>query len=90
MKENQRVNGGTATTVVSTQIVVSIIIAGKPDNVYGAHKVGMAHQLDLVRNAIKGKKSPTNHVWRFMVEAPAVLNNDVVLWVQRWSTACNV
>lgn len=90
MKENQSVTSkGTATTVISTQIVVSVIIMGKPDDIYGAGKIGMAEHLDTLRDAVKGKKSPTGHIWRFMVEAPAVLNDDVVLWVQRWSTVCN-
>lgn len=89
MKENQRVQGS-ATTVVSTQLVVSLIISGKPDALYGSHKTGMAYQLDQTRTALKGKKAPTNHIWRFMVEAPAVLKEDAVVWIQRWSTACNV
>lgn len=52
MKENQRVQGS-ATTVVSTQLVVSLIISGKPDALYGSHKTGMAHQLDQTRTALK-------------------------------------
>lgn len=90
MKANQSVaKGGSAGTVISTEIVVSVVIMGKPDDIYGADKTGMPEHLDSIRDAVKGQRSPTNHLWRFMVEAPAVLNDDVVLWIQRWSTAAN-
>lgn len=90
MKANQSVAAkGSASTVISTEIVVTVLIMGKPDDIYGADKMGMPTHLDALREAVKGQKSPTGHIWRFMVEAPAVLNDDVVLWIQRWSTAAN-
>lgn len=91
MKNNQSVAAkGSATSVVSTEMVVSVLVVAKPDSIYGSGKSGIAEPLDAIRNAIKRTKSPTGHPWIFQVEAPAVLNADTVVWVQRWSTACNV
>lgn len=42
--------------------------------------------LDDLRKAMKDRRSPSGHFWRFMLEAPAARKNGNIMWVQRWVT----
>lgn len=44
--------------------------------------------IDAVKAAIQGVKSPTGHKWSWVLEAPAAKKGALLLWVQRWKTAC--
>lgn len=42
--------------------------------------------LDVVRAKIGGKKSPTNHMYKFKREFQVDLKKGVPMWIQQWST----
>lgn len=41
--------------------------------------------LDTIRNLLRDTRGPSGHYWHFLMEAPALEKNGVVVWVQRWS-----
>lgn len=43
--------------------------------------------LDSLRGLLLATRSPTQHFWRFVVEAPATEIGGSLLWLQRWSTS---
>lgn len=45
--------------------------------------------LDAVRAKIQGIKSPAGHKWKWVLEAAAATKGNLLVWVQRWSTAAN-
>jgi hypothetical protein len=53
---------------------------GDPSNFLNATRL-----LDAVRDTLKDRRSPSGHFWRFLVEAPAVLKDGNVMWLQRWT-----
>jgi hypothetical protein len=78
--------GSTSKTGNSCELVVSVLLV----DMYGAVaktavKKNAAPILDAIRDSMMGRKSPTGHKWRFVVEAAASPKQGIVLWVQRWS-----
>ena len=74
-------------TGFSGELVTSVIVLQRPDNIsYADTKTPAVALLDMIREKILGSRSPTGHVWRFVVEASATEKHGVVIWLQRWST----
>ena len=44
-------------------------------------------QVDRLRSAVMGQRSPTGHFWRFQVEASIPGKSGVLCYLQRWATA---
>lgn len=79
-------DGGKQITV-SVEVVYSIlllcetsVVSSKIDSVSPAHAL-----LDAVRGEIHGSRSPTGHLWKWVMEAPAAQKGSLQVWVQRWS-----
>jgi hypothetical protein len=56
------------------------VLSQLPDTMTNSHVL-----LDALRRAIQGTRSPNNHRWKWVVEAPAVNKNSATVWVQRYS-----
>lgn len=50
-----------------------------------AEKANNIQLLGQLRKALRGRKSPTGHVYRFMVESPADEKSGMIIWAQRWA-----
>lgn len=74
---------------LSTEMVFSLLVLS--DKSLAGHaadpKPAAIDLLDSLRALLVAKRSPTNHFWKFVVEAPATEVGGNLLWVQRWSTA---
>lgn len=79
--------GATMKTGNSAELVMSIILIDTAVAVTAASNVKKQTPpiLDAIRDLMMGRKSPTGHRWRFIVEASAVPKSGTVIWVQRWS-----
>ena len=69
---------------ISCELVAAIMVIQKPE-IKDAKKRPLS-LLDSIREEILGKRSPTGHFWKFVVEAAAVEKSGAVIWLQRWST----
>lgn len=70
------------------QLVVSVVLCAKRDDVIGQSPQQMLQILDAMRSALHGSRSPvTNHVWYFLNEVPMEdsrgLGGDI-FFVQNW------
>ncbi|MEG1728190.1 MAG: hypothetical protein RR280_01420 [Bacteroidaceae bacterium] len=80
----------TKTTVISTEVSFIILVLAKPDTALGDKKAGVVAAMDVIRNQIKRKKSPTGHTWIFAGEQPVQEDDNMIIWAQRWTTANQV
>lgn len=72
---------------LSAELVLSILIFFRPDALSPSNtKTSALNLLDDVRDSIKGTRSPSGHLWRFVVEAAATEKHGVVVYIQRWTT----
>lgn len=80
--------GQTAKIGISGEMVFSIVVLNRDTDILQTDQTRITSIaiMDKLRSVIMGTRSPTGHFWRFMVEAPALERNGVVLWVQRWTT----
>jgi hypothetical protein len=69
-------------------IVISIVLIDTGEGIRRTDqtKVKAITLLDTIRSTLMATRSPTGHFWRFLVEAPAQLKSNMVVWVSRWST----
>jgi hypothetical protein len=87
MRGGSAPGGGSHNTGLSAELVVSLILLFSTDAVGANDGRQLAIEaLDAVRDAMKDRRSPTGHFWRFVVEAAAEPKAGVILWVQRWAT----
>lgn len=49
-------------------------------------KIYAAHVLDSIRQAMRGVRAPTGHVWRFKMESLFSSKGNLVTYIQRWGT----
>lgn len=77
---------------MATEIILSIVVIETNANVHGSAgtKALSTELLDTLRHKIARTRSPTNHFWKFVVEAPAVPKSGVVVWMQRWTSPCTL
>lgn len=72
---------------ISGELIASVALLILPGIKGSASvKVQAVDFLDQMRNTIMGTRSPTGHLWKFVVEAAATEKNGAVVWLQRWST----
>lgn len=70
----------------SAEAVFMVVVAGHPStNKEPSIKASTLALLGQIRNALKTRKSPTNHIYRFLVEVPEKEVGNTILWSQRWS-----
>lgn len=70
----------------SSELILTVCVINQAENLGNAgFKDSSMLLMDKLRDAILGKKSPTGHIWKFIVEAPAAAKKDKVIWIQRWS-----
>lgn len=71
---------------MSAELVISFVIAQQPETIVATDaKTPVIILLDAIRSSMMGTRSATGHLWRFVVEAPAVKSKGLAFWVQRWS-----
>jgi hypothetical protein len=78
-RETHRV-GADSELLISFVLLFRDSPTGDPGNFLNATRL-----LDSIRDTMKDRRSPSGHFWRFLVEAPAVLKNGNVMWIQRWT-----
>jgi hypothetical protein len=79
-------SGSSAKLGTSCELVASIIMMDTLTNMGAANTYENAPAiLDAIREGMMGRRSPTGHFWKFIVEAAAQPSHGTVLWVQRWS-----
>lgn len=74
--------GLTADLTVSIFVLVEGNSIGRIDE-----KPEAARLLDVIRDKILTKTSPTGHKWRFVREVPQGKTNNKLVFVQTWATA---
>lgn len=72
----------------SAEIIIAIILITDKSYVSQAAdaKTPSLALLDEIRSKIMGQKSPSQHRWRFIVEAAGDVTSGTVVWVQRWAS----
>lgn len=68
------------------KVSVILLIDGKGSGLDRKNKA--AEHLDEIRSVILTTKSPTGHKWRFVSETPVGAISGVLVYQQRWATAC--
>lgn len=72
---------------LAAEAVIALILFTRPGTITSADTVTPAITiLDEVRASLRGKRNSSGHLWKFVVEAPAVTNANWLIYVQRWST----
>ena len=72
---------------LSAEFAVSILILFKNDvTAKKNQKMEIVTVLDELRDALKDRRSPSGHFWKFQVEAPAPGGAGVLVYLQRWAT----
>lgn len=70
----------------SAEAIFTILVAGSPkidrEPTTKSNSIGV---LGDVRKALKVRKSPTGHIYRFQVESPADEVKGTIIWAQRWA-----
>lgn len=83
--------GPSAKVGISAEMVVSIYVFQQaPTNFNGDEKTNTVDLLSQLRSNISGQRSVTGHFWKFLVEAPGELVNNMALWIQRWSVPIQI
>ena len=85
-------NSPAAKLGASAELIFSIILmnTGRSIVAQADTKTPTIALLAQVRAAFFGQRSPSGGFYRFMVEAPAVEKDNVVVWVQRWATPVSI
>jgi len=84
-------SGSTSKAGVSAEMVFSLIVIQTPETFVRTDIKGQTiNLLDSIRDSLIAQKSPTGHIYRFVVEAPAELKQGMTFWVQRWSVPIQV
>lgn len=72
---------------MSAELAVSILVLFKNDvTAKKNQKMDTVDVLDELRDALKDRRSPSGHFWKFQVEAAATANGGVLVYLQRWAT----
>jgi hypothetical protein len=72
---------------IAGELVISIVLVESFSNIHaGNTKAITTKLLDDIRGQMMGRRSPSGHYWRFIVEAAAAPKNGSVFWLQRWQT----
>jgi hypothetical protein len=78
--------GPSARAGLSAEAIFTILIVADGANLNtAAEKFNNLYLLGQLRSVLKARKSPTGHIYRFMVESPADEKAGIILWAQRWS-----
>ncbi len=86
MRENNNIPKVTHNTGLGAEMVMVLCILVDAETTSTVSEdVEIVTLLDTIRDKIKGKRGPSQHFWRFRVEAAAKEQDGYVLWVQRWS-----
>lgn len=79
--------GSSARMGQSAELVVSILLFFRQDSrATNDPKDSTVAVLDEIRRKIMATKSPSNHFWRFKVEAAVEGGKGLMTYLQRWST----
>ena len=87
IRSTHEVQGSTFKQGLNCELIASILVLQKTSAMSGVDdKTASVALMDAIRDKILGTRSPTNHHWKFIVEAPADEKHGVVVWLQGWST----
>lgn len=71
---------------VSAELSITIIWLEKKGTLQGTdNQVVSIDSLDTLRRAFRGVRSPSGHVWRFLLEGTVPLKDGVIAFFQKWS-----
>lgn len=91
MRATGEANKATNRTGTSAEAVFTVLVlADKLKLSTEGTKQANIHVMGLIRKALRMRKSPTGHVYRFVLEAPADEKGDTLIWAQRWAVPVSV
>lgn len=87
MRSTGQEGGVTMKTGLTTELVCSVVLMNSAKKLSIADTITPSTALlDAIRDQVKLKRSPTGHLWKFVVEAAAVEKHGIIIYVQRWAT----
>lgn len=74
---------------ISCEGVFTIVLLTSSPSSSGSTQSSMvrSHELlDQIRKTMMATRSPSGHLWRFLVEAASTTKGGSLMWIQRWTT----